>query len=183
MSKDKIEFIHKLTTDEAARYLRDIADSLENGSMDLDSSGLEWNEIRELEMSLQNRDGRVSLKTEVKPWTKHRKGKHKDFGPGDTTGGRQKPFKALKKDMEKTFKGIRSSLRQDSLPTPEEARELQEQALEMERQAGPGREEYLAFIRLAEGLAQAVTDGDLERSRGLLGDLEGAEKECHAKCK
>ena len=181
MGREKMGSIHKLSTGEAARYLRDIADSLERGRMDVDNAALEWNEIRELEVSLQNRDGQVSLKTEIKPWTGSRQGKDKDSGPGDKNRGKQKPFKALKKNMEKTFKGIRSSLQQDSLPSPEQARDLQEQALEMERQAGPGREEYLAFLRLAESLAQAVTDGDLERARDLAGDLERAEKECHAK--
>lgn len=184
MSKDKLEFIREMSTEEAARFLRQLASSLENGRVELDNAVLGWEDIRKLKLKLRNSEGRISLKTELK--SRHKKGlklQRWSTSHMERKGGRQKPFKALKKEMESTFRAIQSSLQQGSLPHAEQARNLHEQALQMLQHADRGQDGYGSFLELTQELEHAVQEENLERCRNLARDLEQSERECHSRLK
>ena len=181
MGKNKIESVSELTPEEAARFLRDIASSLESGRVDLGNGGLDWDAIRKLKLKLRNSEGHVSLKAEVKPHVDRPKREPHKSGQGVGSKARQRPYKAVKKDMEKTFRGIQSALQQEGLPTPKEARDLHGQAREMLQQAGRDRDGCRAFLELTEAFVQAVQEEDRQRCRDLVRELERAEQKCHAR--
>jgi len=182
MDKHKKESIHELTPGQAGEYLRSVARALEEGHVGLEDLDLDWQQIHKLELKLVNRDGDVGLKTKIEPWVQ-KSGKKKDSAPDRKAGEKGRPFKALKKEMEKTFKGIRSSVQQRGSPSPQEARELHSQAEEMRQKAGRNQEGYSEFLEQTAGLVQAVEEGDQERASTLIRDMRQAEKDCHARYK
>jgi len=184
MEKHKTESIQELTPRQAGEYLRNVAQALEEGHVGLEDLDLDWQQIHKLELKLVNRDGDVGLKTKLEPWV-HKSGKKKkrDSAPDRKAGEKDRSFKALKKEMEKTFKGIRSSVQQGGSPNLEDARELHSQAEEMQLKAGRNQEGYSAFLELTAGLVQSGEEGDPERGRRLIQDLNQAEKDCHARYK
>ncbi len=186
MEKQKTESIHELTPRQAGEYLRNVAQALEEGHIGLEDLDLDWQQIHKLELKLVNRDGDVGIKTKIEPWVQKsgkKKKQKRDSAPDGKAGEKGRPFKALKKDMEKTFKGIRSSMQQGGSPPLEDARELHSQAEEMQQKAGRNQEGYSAFLELTAGLVQSGEEGDPERGRRLIQDMHQAEKDCHARYK
>jgi XXXCH domain-containing protein len=185
MDKQRTESVHELTPGQAGEYLRSVARALEEGHVGLEDLDLDWQQIHKLELKLVNRDGDVGLKTKIEPLIqKPGKKRKKDFAPDRSPGAEQgRPFKALKKEMEKTFKGIQTRVQKGGLPSLHEAQELHSQAEEMRRKAGRDQEGYTAFLEQTRGLVQAVEQGDRERVSTLIRELHQAEKDCHARSK
>ncbi|MEF8823063.1 MAG: GAK system XXXCH domain-containing protein [Desulfohalobiaceae bacterium] len=184
MEKQKTESFHELTPRQAGEYLRNVAQALEEGHLGLEDLDLDWQQIHKLELKLVNRAGEIGLKTKVKPWVQDSgKKRKKDSVKSSQAGDKGRPFKALKKEMEKTFKAIRSSVQDGASPSLKEAQDLHSQAEEMQQKAGRNQEGYSAFLELTAGFVKSAEEGDLGRAGRLIQDMRQAEKDCHARFK
>jgi XXXCH domain-containing protein len=181
MSYPQQESKLQLDTQQAAHFLRSMANALEQGQVNLDDLKLDWEHIYKLEIKLRNRAGHIDLKAKVQPDNqmqqsqKQASTKNKDSGQGE--------FMPLKKDMQKTFQRLKASQKQGGLPDLEDIQALQHMAEQMRKLAGPEIQEYVSFQDKTRLLLQAAQQENHEQSQSLIQDLIRAEKNCHAKFK
>ncbi|MFO8033019.1 MAG: GAK system XXXCH domain-containing protein [Desulfohalobiaceae bacterium] len=181
MSNTKQEAKLQLDTQQAAQFLRSMANALENGQANLEDLELDWEHIHQLELKLRKREDHVDLKAKVKPDNQMQQSpkktstKNKDSGQGG--------FKPLKKDMQKTFQRIKASQKQGALPELEDIQALQHMAEQMCQLAGPEIQEYASFQDKTRLLLEATQQENHEQSQSVIQDLVAAEKNCHAKFK
>ncbi len=188
MNKKKVTSIQEISTAEAVQFLRDLAQALESGHLNLQDVDLDWERIRKLKLELKNIDGQIKLKTKVKPeqeapGQKIREQKiaqapsEKNLGSVQAKEG----FKPLKKQMQKTWNRIEGQLQQNARPETSDVQTLDNQALKMLQYAGQDQELYRKFLGKTRELVQATKQDNSALIQTLIQDLKQTKKSCHGK--
>ena len=166
-----------LTPAEAARLLRQLADQLEKGSLEVGDEGTVPEGRLKLKVSGKSKDGSASLSLKLQ-W------KYEEAGDAETPADAIPSYKSIKKRISSTFKKIRAQLREERVPDVELALLFDEDAELMAHhpQKG-GAAEIEAFRRVSADFTAAVQAGDLETVRREVAALAAAEKSCHKKYK
>lgn len=176
-----------LTPEEAARLLRELADKLESGTLEVGDHGTVPAGNLKVKVSGKSKDGSASLSLKFQ-W------KHAGAGKTEEPPPRKKKtkpgaagipsYKSIKKRISSTFKLIRARLRAGCLPDAELARQFDEDAERMLHYPEKGEQaEIIAFRELSASFAAAVKAGDLDTAGKAAAALAAAEKSCHKRYK
>ena len=180
----------KLSPREAAAYLHRLAADLMHGRVEVGSRESALAGEVDLRQSHSfNSDGTsVEVKIRFKttgPW----------LGPdtvlssvasGGPVGGEADeapPVPELKREMQRLYKDIRSSLEFGNLPSPESVASFCEKAESMTSPPMGGADNFPEFLEQVDLLAEASRAGDMSALESALGELGRMMKECHAKFK
>ncbi|MFP4670947.1 MAG: GAK system XXXCH domain-containing protein [Desulfohalobiaceae bacterium] len=182
MSSPKKQAQQQLSIQQAAQVLRETAQALEQGQVNLQDLQLDWESISKLELKLRNRQGQIELKTKVKTDSSKNQGQDQQGAEQDPAPA-QKKFKPLKKEIAQIFDRIKAKGQQNELPELQDTKYLFSLADEMCHFDATNSKEYTSFRDKTHRLSQAVEDGQPERAEVLIQELAQAEKKCHAKFK
>lgn len=189
-----------MSPQEAAEFLRGLADSLESGHLDMGELELELDQSIKVKQSVKNKGGKVSFKLKLKyekltaplaagadqaPASLF-SSQALEGAPAALEGEqvRERPsYKQLKKEMGKVFKLITKPLAEGALPGADTVAGFLAQCQLMTSYPGRGDEHYADFLAQAEALSVAVAAGQLEEARQAAAGLEAAKKSCHAQYK
>lgn len=187
-----------MSPQEAAEFLRGLADSLESGHLDMGELELELDQSIKVKQSVKNKGGKVSFKLKLKyeklsaPLAAGQapaslfSSQAVEGAPAAPEGEqvRERPsYKQLKKEMAKVFKLITKALAEGALPGADTVAGFLAQCQLMTSYPGRGDEHYADFLAQAEALSAAVAAGQLEEARQAAAGLEAAKKACHAQYK
>lgn len=178
MSRKKVTSQEDLSPQEAASFLRNLAQALEKGHLNLQDVDLDWEKISKLKLELKNIDGHIKLKTKVKP-------EAADSGPKDqkvmaeevdqvSAAKTSEPakaktgFKPLKKMMQKTLASIEAPLQHNEQPALADVQALADHAGEMLQYAGQNLELYNKFQDKTRELLQAAQEANLTQIQALV---------------
>lgn len=155
-----------MSRQEAARYLRRVADQVESGGAAAEAPPEPAiGDFKKLKIGLKSRGEQVELKIKVKP-----AGFAGEAGGALTDKGEKSAYKTLKKKMKSDFKAIRESLVNGGFPPPETVSAFLRDSDAMLAYPGYG-DEYYAEYQAACGRFQTAFDG---------GDLPGCQAACQA---
>jgi len=204
--KDKVK--HQFSPAEAADYLRQLADALEQGHIALRSEELELEGDVKVKQELKTKSGKATLKINLKivapmpvaapeataeaaPVQGETQSEAEGFveitpqedDPGESEG---KPsYKKLKKAMSKSFGNLRAMRKEGNLPTAEDVAVFADQGREMctfeSDKYGP--ESYADFLAALDKLEAASVAGDDQALDAALSDLWACRSDCHKKYK
>ncbi len=185
--REKAKKSKPLTPDEAARLLRELADKLESGTLEVGDEGAVPEGNLKVKVSGKSKDGSASLSLKLQ-W--------KSIDAGDTeepspVKKKAKPgaagipsYKSIKKRISSTFKQIRAQLRAGCLPDAELARLFDEDAERMLHYPKKGEKaDIIAFREISATFAAAVKTGDRQAADKEMAALTAAEKSCHKRYK
>lgn len=198
----KIETSHLFTPVEAAAYLRDLADKLETGTVELEQAELELSEQVKVKESIKDKVGRRSIKIKIKlagsgpqeaetappdpeatdepPSAKAAPSKR----PAKAAAKARKPsYKRLKKNMADSFKTLRAAARQGETPDRAVVADFMDQCRLMVSYPDKGEPYYDDFTQAAEALARAVEGSDADGLTAALDELGRLRKNCHRRFK
>ena len=204
--KDKVK--HQFSPAEAADYLRQLADSLEQGHIELRSKELELEGDVKVKQELKTKSGKATLKINLKivapmpvaaPKAAPAAASDQDETQGEAEGfveitpqeddpgdGDGKPsYKKLKKAMSKSFGNLRAMRKEGNLPIAEDVATFVAQGREIctfeSDKYGP--ESYADFLAALDKLEAASAAGDDQSLDAALSDLWACRSECHKKYK
>lgn len=191
------KFKHQFSPAEAADYLRQLADALEQGHISLRSEELELEGNVKVKQKLKTKSGKATLKINLKivapiPPMVPAAGAGEGFveitseAEAPFEGGDKKTsYKKLKKAMGKSFGSLKDIRKQGGVPSTGDTAAFAAQAREMctfaKSKYGP--ESYSRFLAALDRLEAAATDGDLQTLDAALSDLGACRSDCHDKYK
>jgi len=186
----------KFTPQEAAEYLRQLADDLEAGIIVLDEDELDINGEVKLKQSLKMKEDKSSLKFKLKVTFVPPKPESEatPAGVANTASAavveasaaedeNLPSYKKLKKNMAKQFKEIRDALEAGSMPGEELAASFCENCRLMTIHPGKGDPYYPHFRSATQSFKFAVEAGDLEDAKAAVEELKQLKTDCHDRFK
>lgn len=173
--KEKDTYAEGLSSQEAAEFLRKIADSVEG--KDTDDSGLRRN-FRKLRLSLRRESGRISLKIEVK---------HDDESDSDSKDDSGystiKKYRAAKKRMKHAFKDICQAVSEGKAPSEPLTESFFRDSDIMVAYPRRGEEYYKEYIHACEEFRSALEKKDLDSAAVLCEKIKKIKSVCHKQYK
>ena len=201
--KDKVK--HQFSPAEAADYLRQLADALEQGHIELRSKELELEGDVKVKQELKTKSGKATIKINLKivapmpvaaePEPAAIQGASQGEAEGfvEITPQEDEPvesegkasYKKLKKAMGKSFGNIRAMRKKSNLPTAEDVAAFVAQGRKMCTfdKAEYGSESFAGFLAALDKLEAALGAGDDQALDEALSDLWACRSECHKKYK
>lgn len=176
---------------EAAKFLRGLADKLEQGRMEFGDVLVELDADFTLKQSVKAKSDRLSFKIKLKyekalpVLGRPAGGMHPLLERDDDDDEPEPPqsYKRLKKAMAKTFGQIGKALAGDALPAPALLQVFAAQSRQMVGFGGKGDEYYPAFLAETQALLAAAERGDAPQARLALAALNRRKKACHDRFK
>lgn len=205
--KDKVK--HRFSPAEAADYLRQLADALEQGHIALRSEELELEGEVKVKEALKTKSGKATLKVNLKivapaPETVAEPAAVQEESPAEAqdessgfveiTSPEEEPpqegegkasYKKTKKALGKSFGNLKEARKQDQMPPAEEAAaflNLARQMCDFDK-AKYGSENYPRFLAAVDSLEAALAAGDAAAVDQTLAELGQCKSECHDKYK
>ena len=173
--KERNTYAEGLSSQEAAEFLRRIADSVEG--KDTDDPRLRRN-FRKLRLSLKRESGQISLKIEVK---------HDDESDSDSKDDSGystiKKYRAAKKRMKHTFKDICHALAEGKAPSEPLTESFFRDSEIMVAYPGHGEEYYKEYIQAYEEFRSALSKKDLDSASLLCEKIRKIKSVCHKRYK
>ena len=186
MEKAKQKLRQTLTDQETVEFLRNLAQGIENGSLEFNEARIPWNEVSKIEITFKNQGNLIAVKSKLKSETSpDMEGDLDDSGP-DKTGQEKKPrpsYKNLKKRMKRTFKIILVSLARDSLPPDEKIKAFVRDCGLMSGFSGYGNEYYPQFLQEIQDMEEAFNENDLQSLKEAVSRISRSMKDCHSRHK
>jgi XXXCH domain-containing protein len=186
--KNKIE--HEFSPAEAADYLRQLAQALEEGHISLDQRDMLLEGEVKVSRSLKDKAGqgpvhmRLKLDFHMHPALGRTLPVEPPGQEGPIAGQEAKvSFKQVKKDLSRHFKAVKKARQAGEMPPLEEVEGLAWAGRLMCGFGGKGDEFFSRFLEKLKALEEAAQAGrgpDLDRALGALGDYK---RQCHSKRK
>lgn len=171
------------TADEAAEYLRGIADALEKGCVKIDETELEVEGPVRVKGTLEAKPGKTSLKMKLRFIPAGVVVDVEDEEPEeaeDVGGQSDQPYKKLKKAMGKKFKSIQTRLKNEVMPPLVDLDDFYRDCLAMTGYPGNGDEYYEQFNATARQMMEAAGSEDISGLRDAVEALGRMKRDCHA---
>jgi XXXCH domain-containing protein len=163
-----------LTSQEAAGFLRKIADQIEGKS--IDDPDLRKN-FKKISLSLKRESGQISLKIEVK---------HDEPGSdiGEGSGhAKVKKYRAAKKRMKHNFRDICLAVSEGKIPSENLTESFFRDSDIMISYPRYGEEYYTEYIQAFEEFRSALNKKDLESAALLCEKIKKIKSVCHKQYK
>lgn len=174
----KLKHNWQLSRGEAAALLRKLADTLDNGSDDLDEYGISLAELVKFKIKVDlGQDDTLEVKFTGKGL--------KVCGVEDPCGSGVvcESYSKLKKRMQVYFKAIRDSVGRAEMPSREIVSVFLSDSEKMMSFHGYGDEFYPDYAELCERLRAACDSENLAATAGVVEELIQARKSCHDRYK
>ena len=194
--EDKVK--HRLSTVEAAGYLRQLADALEQGRIALRSEELELEGDVKVTQALKTKSGKATLKINLKiiapmpapaqGGVRVEAGGFVEITPHEDEPGERDDnisYKQLKKALAQAFANLKRARKQETMPGSDEVAAFAEQGRRMCSfdKAEYGPENYPRFLAALDQLEAAVAAGEGQALDAALSELSRCRSECHDKYK
>lgn len=176
--KAKIKHNWQLSRSEAAELLRNLADTLEQGSDEVAQYGIGLAELVKFKIKI---DLGADDMLEVKFTGKGAKVCGADGVCG--AGLVCESYSSLKKRMQIYFKAMRDSVARGELPSREIVSVFLADSERMVSYHGYGDEFYPAYLELCGRLREAFDQENLAATAGIIAELAQAKKDCHDRYK
>ncbi|MFH1809414.1 MAG: GAK system XXXCH domain-containing protein [Pseudomonadota bacterium] len=161
----------ELPLDQVAVLLHQTADALATGVLRLGDEARGLEELREVQISLKQRDGVVRLKIRGRA--------ARASAQKDSRGG----YKALKKDMSRTWKAMQRLARRGEMPGLALGDRFHAQGERMMGYPDKGSSFYPAFARALESLREASHGDEIDGFREAVARIEKLKKAAHRRYK
>lgn len=160
-----------LPTGDAASYLRRLADGLERGEVQLDGQSVPVDGAIQVRASAREGKLRIGLRVLLA---------RRDAAPEDES--RRPSYKALKKQMKRDFRLLRTAAREGTIPA-ELVRRFHADCRRMTCHPGKGEPHYGRFNDIAEAMLRATEAGDVSRLEQILAEMAALRDEAHRRYK
>jgi XXXCH domain-containing protein len=190
-AKTKID----LPPSEAASFLRQLADALDEGVVRFNERDLEISGLVKVNESLKSKNGADQLQVKLKflsaapmdetadePLDQEEATEEKSASK-DKPKGKRPSYKTLKKSMSKLFKEIRQAAQDGQVPPAETVAQFCGMARQMITYPGKGDEYYPAFAEKVDQLESAAAAGDAAAVAEAHAALKEMRSSCHDKHK
>ncbi|MCB2190821.1 MAG: GAK system XXXCH domain-containing protein [Deltaproteobacteria bacterium] len=191
---------HRFSPAEAADYLRQLADALEQGHLELRSEDLELESDVKVKQELKTKSGKATLKVNLKivapmpepeseeaPLQEDTQGFVEITAPDQETADSEgkTSYKKLKKAMAKSFSNMKKARKEGGMPEAADASVFVASAREMctVDKAKYGSENYPRFLAALDSLEAALAADDGPAADEALAELGQCKSECHDKFK
>ncbi len=195
---------HTLSREETVRYLRRLADQLEEGAIQVSNEEMEFEGQVKVKESLKAKKGKTSVKVQFKLSTQeiHQEEAAGEgpaeaapdealvvsdgaTAPAEAETDQSKPlsYKKLKKVMDKQFDAIGKRLEEGAALDPSEVKAFYDNCLLMTSfdKAKLGSAMYPEFEAKAQAFLEAGQGSDADALQQAYRDLKAMEKACHKK--
>ena len=201
--KDKVK--HRFSPAEAADYLRQLADALEQGHIALRSDELDLEGEVKVKEELKTKSDKTTLKINLKlvspiPIPSPEEAPDGEAGEPEQAGGfveitsgEEEPaeaegktsYKKLKKALGKSFSGLREARKQGVMPEAEQAAAFlaDARAICSFDKAKYGSENYPRFLAALDRLEAAIAAGEAQALDEALAEVAQCKSDCHDKFK
>jgi XXXCH domain-containing protein len=172
------------TAQELATVFKDMAESLEQGRISLDTLDMAWNEINKITLSIKNKAGVMHLKMKIAsdpsytafpPLNRQAEGIASAAPKTRPRGG----YGALKKRMKKSFKNIMYALHEHAWPSAEDISSFVRDSALMVGYPGKGDEFYQVYNEAVAAFEAAVKEQDIELATQKAHLLNDLKTRCH----
>lgn len=189
---------HTLSREEAAKYLRRLAEQLDEGVLQVSEHEIELQGQVKIKEALKSKKGKTSVKVSFKLSTQEvpdeePKADSSQEAESDEPQEKEAPkesgeggsYKKLKKLMGKQSKEIRKVLKEGGEPGSPELLAFCESCMQMITFKGKdrGEEQYPSFEAQAQALRAAVEANDQAAAKEAFLALEGMKRDCHQEYK
>ncbi len=186
MPEQKIKI--EMAMAEAAEWLRDLADRLENPEKDPGDAGLpNLGDFTKMKIRFKRVGDRVKVSAKVKGSKAPSEAAPVRSPETDENAGeaetQRDAYKDLKTSMKKTFKAIKESLDADALPPADVVAAFLSDSERMIRLPGYGDEYYEAYRAACFRFREAHRSADLAACKIARDELERLKSECHDRYK
>lgn len=175
------------SVEEAAAYLRQIADALEQGHIKFAETELDIEGAVEIKSALKSRRKGTTLKMKIlfapNEGTESVKDEAAADIPVETNGNGDLPYKKLKKRMGAGFKKIKTHLKNDRMPPPADLEPFYLDCLAMIDYPGKGDEYYPRFKKAALRMMEMARAQDPTGFTTTIEAIDQMRKDCHAEYK
>lgn len=184
--------------DETVTYLRQLADQLENGSIQVSNEEMEFEGQVKVKESMKSKKGKTSVKVEFKLSTYELPGKEEEpaetlevsqepGGNGQDAEDKEKPpsYKKLKKRMGRDLKAISETLKDGGEVDPAKLEAFCADCVLMTgfKDKDKGVEHYPEFEVKLQALKDAAQGKDADALKKALKDIAARKDACHKEYK
>lgn len=201
---DKKQNKRMLSSHEAAAYLRQLADQLENGSVFFDEADMDVSGVVSLKESLKSKSDKDTLKVKLKIYglgahpgddedlSIDTESEEEDDSEAeqeasteveDLSDSERPSYKSLKKRMQKNFKIINDQIKLEAIADLAEIQTFYKDCLLMTSYSGKGDVYYPQFIAVAERILSTAEAGNFEAFSSAVADVKKLKAECHDRYK
>lgn len=175
MIKDREEkFKIGLSIQEAASFLREIADSMEQGNIAVDNNNVQVNPFHHISLSYKQDTEKNNFSLKLK--YKGRDKKQTYVQPSEVA---VEKYKHLKERMKTQFKSIQEALDTGILPEPKLLTDFVEDSKQMCQYKDKGDEYYPRYLKAVNNFEKAAGQEELLSLQAALQSLDNLKQECH----
>ena len=181
MTDQSVEFERKYSVEEAAGFLRKLADTIEQGGSDsLPDFDIGIDEFKKLKVTLTRHNDSIKFKARIKYYTP-------ETIVGDIPTKQQSSenmkFTTLKKMMGKNFKAMGEILGKNELPSRFMVQTFLGESQLMISYPGYGDEFYQAYIAACHDFEKSFLSGDIAAVQKHYSSLIAMKNACHSRNK
>ena len=188
-SEEKIKM--GLSVQEAAEFLREIADGMEKGNIEVDNHQMEVNPYHYISVSYkQDIDkNNFSFKFKYKGRAQKQTYAHQPESESKTseaqelTAKKKEKYDDLKERMEKEFKSIQETVQDGQLPNADLVTSFVQDSKKMCQYPDKGDKYYPRYLEAVDFFEKAFSEEDLSTLEKSLGLLDQLKEECHDRYK
>jgi XXXCH domain-containing protein len=164
-----------MSKDQAAHFLRTVADCIENGKPVIEGYDIDLSDFQKLKMSLKKISDLMNVKLKLKL-----------VSPEDTQEDdefEEEKYSKLKKRMEVYFKDLLKSLQDNQIPSREIVSVFLRDSEQMTGYPGYGDEYYQEYRRACQDFEKVYEREDLAGLKECADTLNTLKSRCHDKYK
>jgi len=172
---EKKRYEMSMSKDQAAHFLRTVADCIENGKPVIEEYDIDLSDFLKLKMSLKRISDLMNVKLKLK-----------FVSQGDEEGDvefEEEKYSKLKKRMEVYFKDLLKSLQAGQVPSREIVSVFLSDSEQMTGYTGYGDEHYQEYRQACRDFEQAYEQEDLVGLKACADTLNTLKNRCHDKYK
>ncbi|WP_051564065.1 GAK system XXXCH domain-containing protein [Desulfovermiculus halophilus] len=172
---EKRRYTFEVSKTELGRFLRTLADSLENDAAQVEEFGLDLSNMRKMKLSAKSwPDEPFHLKVKVTPWQAEE---------GDDDEGEEAVYARLKKRMKAYYKELGANLRANQQPSREIVTVFLQDCARMTEFIGYGDEFYPGFTQACQEFQEAFDREELAAMQRAFDHIESLKDRCHDRYK
>ncbi|MCB2184296.1 MAG: GAK system XXXCH domain-containing protein [Desulfobulbaceae bacterium] len=186
MANRSVKFEKNLSAQQAAAFLRDLADKIESGLVDqMEEVDLQFDDFKKMKIGIKRVDDLIEIKAKVKYSSLHHVAENPAESQPSALEEKVEPpaYSILKKRMQKTFKALGVGLRAGKVPEKSLVDSFAADSELMISYSGYGDEFYEVFLQAVQSFLDACDRGNAPEAAKLYNALKARRKECHGRYK